>query len=191
MARAVGPHGDAYVVRAGIVVEAAETVWERLRGGFEGKVGSMAPSAHSVQKPSRVKPVMAIPFVEHVTSLSPYTFVLSVEPKTPARANCSIERERREVFFPNSSEAAFFPKITMEESDRKEVTEQRLEQPLPKPRTDHSTQTRSLRSRSRIDWAVEAARRVRGELVVAGLQVDGLRGGAGAPTDAGGERPTC
>ena len=110
MARAVGPHGDAYVVRAGIVVEAAETVWERLRGGFEGKVGSMAPSAHSVQKPSRVKPVMAIPFVEHVTSLSPYTFVLSVEPKTPARANCSIERERREVFFPNSSEAASFPK---------------------------------------------------------------------------------
>ena len=97
MARAVGPHGDAYVVRAGIVVEAAETVWERLRGGFEGKVGSMAPSAHSVQKPSRVKPVMAIPFVEHVTSLSPYTFVLSVEPKTPARANCSIERERRGV----------------------------------------------------------------------------------------------
>jgi len=65
------------------------------------------------------------------------------------------------------------------------------QQPLPKPRTDHSTQTRSLRSRSRIDWAVEAARRVRGELVVAGLQVDGLRGGAGAPTDAGGERPTC
>ena len=120
MARAVGPHGDAYVVRAGIVVEAAETVWERLRGGFEGKVGSMAPSAHSVQKPSRVKPVMAIPFVEHVTSLSPYTFVLSVEPKTPARANCSIERERREVFFPNSSEAAFFPKITMEESHRTE-----------------------------------------------------------------------
>jgi len=72
-----------------------------------------------------------------------------------------------------------------------EVNQQRLEQPLPKPRTDHSTQTRSLRSRSRIDWAVEAARRVRGELVVAGLQVDGLRGGAGAPTDAGGERPTC
>jgi len=71
------------------------------------------------------------------------------------------------------------------------VNQQRLEQPLPKPRTDHSTQTRSLRSRSRIDWAVEAARRVRGELVVAGLQVDGLRGGAGAPTDAGGERPTC
>ena len=68
---------------------------------------------------------------------------------------------------------------------------QQLELPLPKPRTNHSTQTRSLRSRSRIDWAVEAARRVRGELVVAGLQVDGLRGGAGAPTDAGGERPTC
>eukprot|EP00964_Phaeocystis_antarctica_P121979 scaffold85669_cov74-Phaeocystis_antarctica.AAC.5 len=34
-----------------------------------------------------------------------------------------------------------------------------------KPRTNHSTQTRSLRSRSRIDWAVEAARRVRGGLV--------------------------
>ena len=31
-----------------------------------------------------------------------------------------------------------------------------------KPRTNHSTQTRSLRSRSRIDWAVEAARRVGG-----------------------------
>eukprot|EP00964_Phaeocystis_antarctica_P161609 scaffold133463_cov78-Phaeocystis_antarctica.AAC.3 len=30
----------------------------------------------------------------------------------------------------------------------------------PKPRTNHSTQTRSLRSRSRINWAVEAARRV-------------------------------
>ena len=72
-----------------------------------------------------------------------------------------------------------------------EVNQQRLEQPLPKPRTDHSTQTRSLRSRSRVDWAVEAARRVRGELVVTALQVDGLRGGAGAPTDAGGERPTC
>ena len=98
MARAVGPHGDAYVVRAGIVVEAAETVWERLRGGFEGKVGSMAPSAHSVQKPSRVKPVMAIPFVEHVTSLSPYTFVLSVEPETVARANCSIEARVRRAF---------------------------------------------------------------------------------------------
>ena len=27
--------------------------------------------------------------------------------------------------------------------------------PLPKPRTDHSTQTRSVRSRSRVDWAVE------------------------------------
>ena len=57
------------------------------------------------------------------------------------------------------------------------------------PRTDHSTQTRSLRSR--VDWAVEAARRVRGGLVVAALKVDGLRGGAGAPTDAGSERPTC
>ena len=43
-------------------------------------------SAHSVQKPSRVKPVMAIPSVEHVTSSSPYTFFLSVEPNTAARA---------------------------------------------------------------------------------------------------------
>ena len=103
MARAVGPHGNAYVVRAGIVVEAAKTVWERLRGGFEGKVGSMALTAHSVQKPSRVKPVMAIPFVEHVTSSSPYTFFLSVEPKTPARATCSIAGVSR--CFPNSSEA--------------------------------------------------------------------------------------
>ena len=50
---------------------------------------------------------------------------------------------------------------------------------------NHSTQTRSLRSRSRIDWAVEAARRVRGGLVVA------AHGGAGAPTGAGSERPTC
>jgi len=58
MARAVGPHGDAHVVRACIVVETARTVWERLRGGFEGKVGPMAfegnvelmaAAAHSVQ----------------------------------------------------------------------------------------------------------------------------------------------
>ena len=81
VARAVGPHGDAYVVRAGIVVDAAETGWERLcvlHGGTAQHVGSIAPSAHSVQKPSRVKPVMAIPSVEHVTSSSPYTFFLSV-----------------------------------------------------------------------------------------------------------------
>ena len=32
-------------------------------------------------------------------------------------------------------------------------------------------QTRSLRSRSRVDWAVEAARRVRGGLVIAALKV--------------------
>ena len=55
------------------------------------------------------------------------------------------------------------------------VNQQRLEQLLPKPRTDHSTQTRSLRSRSRIDWAVEAARWVRSGLVAA-LKVDGFRG---------------
>ena len=89
VARAVGPHGDAYVVRAGIVVDAAETGWGRLcilHDGSAQHVGSIAPSAHSVQKPSRVKPVMAIPSVEHVTSSSPYTFFLSVEPNTAARA---------------------------------------------------------------------------------------------------------
>ena len=32
-----------------------------------------------------------------------------------------------------------------------------------------------MRSRSRVDWAVGAARRVRGGLVVAALKVDGLR----------------
>ena len=31
----------------------------------------------------------------------------------------------------------------------------------------------------------------RGGLVIAALKVDGLRGGAGAPTDAGSKRPTC
>eukprot|EP00964_Phaeocystis_antarctica_P050052 scaffold28993_cov34-Phaeocystis_antarctica.AAC.5 len=45
--------------------------------------------------------------------------------------------------------------------------QQRREHPV-SPRINHTTQTRSLRSRSRIDWAVEAARRVRGGLV-AGL----------------------
>ena len=42
-------------------------------------MGSIAPSAHSVQKPSRVKPVMAIPSVEHVTTVSPQ----SATPMTP------------------------------------------------------------------------------------------------------------
>jgi len=63
--------------------------------------------------------------------------------------------------------------------------QRRVEQPLPKPRTDHSTQARSLRSRNRVDWAVEAARRVRDGLVIVALKVGRLRGGAGAPTDAG------
>jgi len=41
--------------------------------------------------------------------------------------------------------------------------------------------TRSLLSRSRVDWAIEAARRVRAEPVGA-LGEAGLRGSAGAPT---------
>ena len=51
------------------------------------------------------------------------------------------------------------------------------------------TQSRSLLSRSRVNRAVEAARRVGGGLIVAALNVGGLRSGAGAPTDAGGQRP--
>ena len=47
------------------------------------------------------------------------------------------------------------------------INQQQLRGPPPKPRTDQSTQTRSLCSRSRVDWAVEAARRVRGGLVAA------------------------
>ena len=43
-------------------------------------------------------------------------------------------------------------------------------------------------SRSRANRAVEAARRVGGGLIVATLNVGGLRAGAGAPTDAGSER---
>ena len=52
-----------------------------------------------------------------------------------------------------------------------------------------ATRSRSLLSRSRVNRAVEAARRVGGGLVVAALNVGGLRAGAGAPTDAGSERP--
>ena len=48
--------------------------------------------------------------------------------------------------------------------------------------------TRSLLSRSRVDWAIEAARRVRAEPVGA-LGEAGLRGSAGAPTDASSKRP--
>ena len=48
---------------------------------------------------------------------------------------------------------------------------------------------RSLLSRSRVHRAIEAARRVGGGLIVAALNVGGLRSGAGAPTDAGGQRP--
>lgn len=48
---------------------------------------------------------------------------------------------------------------------------------------------RSLLSRSRVNRAVEAARRIGGGLIVAALNVGGLRSGAGAPTDAGGQRP--
>jgi hypothetical protein len=44
-------------------------------------------------------------------------------------------------------------------------------------------------SRSRANRAVEAARRVGGGLIVAALNVGGLRAGAGDPTDAGSERP--
>jgi len=48
--------------------------------------------------------------------------------------------------------------------------------------------TRSLLSRSWVDWAIEAARRVRAEPVGA-LGEAGLRGSAGAPTDASSKRP--
>ena len=48
---------------------------------------------------------------------------------------------------------------------------------------------RSLLSRSRVHRAIEAARRVGGGLIVAALNVGGLRSGAGAPTDAGRQRP--
>ena len=48
--------------------------------------------------------------------------------------------------------------------------------------------TRSLLSRSRVDWAIEAARRVGAEPVGA-LGEAGLRGSAGAPTDASSKRP--
>ena len=41
------------------------------------------------------------------------------------------------------------------------------------------TQSRSLLSRSRVNRAVEAARRVGGGLIVAALNVGGLRSGAG------------
>ena len=51
------------------------------------------------------------------------------------------------------------------------------------------TRSRSLIGSSRVNRAVEAARRVRGGLIVAALNVGGLRTGAGAPTDAGGKRP--
>ena len=42
---------------------------------------------------------------------------------------------------------------------------------------DDSTQTRSLRSRSRVDWAVEAARRVRDDIT----SLTGLSPRAGSP----------
>ena len=64
--------------------------------------------------------------------------------------------------------------------------------PVPKHRptaTQAATRSRSLLSRSRVSRAVEAARRVGGGLIVAALNVGGLRAGAGAPTDAGSERP--
>merc|ERR1711938_45249 len=48
---------------------------------------------------------------------------------------------------------------------------------------------RSLLSRSRVHRAIEAARRVGGGLIVAALNVGSLRSGAGAPTDAGRQRP--
>ena len=53
------------------------------------------------------------------------------------------------------------------------------------PPTIHGTLTRSLLSRSRVDWAIEAARRRVGGAEPAGaLGEAGLRGSAGAPTDA-------
>ena len=66
------------------------------------------------------------------------------------------------------------------------INQQRLERPRYLSTDQPHTQSRSLLSRSRVNRAVEAARRVGGGLIVAALNVGGLRSGAGAPTDASG-----
>ena len=71
----------------------------------------------------------------------------------------------------------------------REINQQRQERPRYLSTDQPDTQSRSLLSRSRVNRAVEAARRVGGGLIVAALNVGGLRSGAGAPTDAGGQRP--
>ena len=69
-----------------------------------------------------------------------------------------------------------------------EINQQRQERPRYLSTDQPDTQSRSLLSRSRVNRAVEAARRVGGGLIVAALNVGGLRSGAGAPTDASGMR---
>ena len=69
------------------------------------------------------------------------------------------------------------------------INQRRQERPRYLSTDQPDTRSRSLLSRSRVNRAVEAARRVGGGLIVAALNVGGLRAGAGAPTDAGSERP--
>ena len=69
------------------------------------------------------------------------------------------------------------------------INQQRQERPRYLSTDQPDTRSRSLLSRSRVNRAVEAARRVGGGLIVTALNVGGLRSGAGAPTDAGGQRP--